>query len=62
VRTAELVWLAEHESLIGEAAIEATVVARTGRPRHLVKAVTYQGLSSEPLSVDELGRAQDGLG
>jgi SHS2 domain-containing protein len=53
---AELVWLAECESLIverltavrvSEDAVEATVLARRGRPRHLVKAVTYHGLSCE---------------
>ena len=52
----ELVWLAEHESLIverlaavhvGETAVDATVAARRGRPRPLVKAVTYHGLSCE---------------
>jgi hypothetical protein len=42
---------------VGETAIEATVVARTGRPRHLARVVTHQGLSCEPLSVDELARA-----
>lgn len=53
---AELAWLAERESLIvegltavrvGETTVEGTVAARPGRPRHLVKAVTYHGLSCE---------------
>jgi SHS2 domain-containing protein len=52
----ELVWLAEHEGLIVERVDRAsvregvaagTVIARGGRPRSLVKAVTYHGLSCE---------------
>jgi SHS2 domain-containing protein len=53
----ELVWLAESESLIVErvqgVAVRdgvacGTVIARRGRPRALVKAVTYHGLTCEP--------------
>ena len=52
----ELVWLAEHESLIvervaaasvGEGVASGRVIARPGRARALVKAVTYHGLSCE---------------
>jgi SHS2 domain-containing protein len=52
----ELVWLAEHESLIvervevanvGDGVASGTVIARSGQPRALVKAVTYHGLSCE---------------
>ena len=49
----ELVYLAETESLVPErvetleledGSLRATVVGRTGTPRHLVKAVTYHDL------------------
>jgi SHS2 domain-containing protein len=52
----ELVWLAEHESLIVErvemasvddGAASGTAIARSGRARALVKAVTYHGLRCE---------------
>jgi SHS2 domain-containing protein len=52
----ELVWLAESESLIAErvegvavrdGVARGTVVARSGRPRALVKAVTYHDLTCE---------------
>jgi protein archease len=51
----ELVFLAETEGFIPEDAeltlndgLEATVHGRTGRPRPLVKAVTYHGLEFGP--------------
>jgi SHS2 domain-containing protein len=53
----ELAFLAETRGLIcerlvalevGDAALEATVEARRGAPRHLVKAVTYHGLRFAP--------------
>jgi SHS2 domain-containing protein len=49
----ELVYLSEDAELVpeglerldlGEGRLEATVLARPGRPRHLVKAVTYHRL------------------
>jgi SHS2 domain-containing protein len=52
----ELVWLAEGESLIvvsvdalhvGATVAEGMVTVRSGRPRYLVKAVTYHGLTCE---------------
>ena len=52
----EVVWLAEREALIAErvatvsisgGVADGVVVARSGRPRGLVKAVTYHGLSCE---------------
>jgi SHS2 domain-containing protein len=52
----ELVWLAEHEALIAErvatmsvcgGVADGRVVTRAGRPRGLVKAVTYHGLACE---------------
>lgn len=52
----ELVWLAEAESLIvaevaalalTDTTASGTVLARRGRARHLVKAVTYHGLACE---------------
>ena len=52
----ELVFLAESEDLVPERApritlrgheLTATVEGRLGRPRHLVKAVTYHGLRLE---------------
>jgi SHS2 domain-containing protein len=58
---AELVFLAETEGLVpddvrnlmvGEDSVTAVVVGRAGRPRHLVKAVTYHDL--------ELHRDRDG--
>ena len=53
----ELVFLAEHAALVPERAqgleltadaLRGEVVARPGRPAHLVKAVTYHGLAFEP--------------
>ena len=53
----ELVWLAERESLIverltgmtvGDGVAAGTAIARPGRPRGLVKGVTYHGLSCRP--------------
>ncbi len=36
------------ELVLGEAALHATVAARPGEARHLIKAVTYHGLRFEP--------------
>ncbi len=53
----ELVFLAETRRLVcerlrdvvvEELALSATVEARPGEPRHLIKAVTYHGLRFEP--------------
>jgi protein archease len=53
----ELAFLAEVEGIVPERTVElrlapgrleATVEGRRGRPRHLVKAVTYHGLRFEP--------------